>query len=109
MRHLPAYYRALGERETALDYDLEVVAAATRRLLKLLIAVLAECFEHFHPQLQVDPGGQRLMRRLLALIPLAHDLELIIRDEAALRATGESIFLPDEIAERDFGPGLEHE
>jgi hypothetical protein len=111
-RYLPASYLALAERETALDHDLEVVDADTRRLLKLLLVVLAELIDgHLLAgfRLPADPGGQRLLRRLLAVIPFPSDLVHIIEDEASLRATGESIFLSDEVAERVFGPGLEHE
>jgi hypothetical protein len=101
-RHLPASYLALGERETALDSDLEVVDADTRRLLKILIAVLEELMDQGPPQ--ADPGGQRLMRRIFKELPFPHDLVHLIEDEASLRATGESVFHPDGILDRDLDP-----
>jgi hypothetical protein len=99
---LPRKYLAMGELESALDDDLEVVDAETRRLLKVLHAVLTDFFHH--EKWPADPGGQRLMLRLVKLIPLPHDLLHIIQDEASLRATGESIFHPEGILSDRLDP-----
>jgi len=108
-RYVPYYSLPPVERQAALDRDLEVVDDETRRLLKELLTVLAGCFDHFGDHLWVDPAGARLMDRLLGSLPDHYDLAEIILDEAALRNTGQSAFLADEIAAREFGPALERE